>query len=170
MHIAFGKPSRLTLDNACRNLRRFRFCPLLLIMTALFLNGCSSTQRFSKEDEGSNSRYKRDKSSEEFNDRVLETIKGVASYYADKYHGKQTSNGEIYNMYDLTAAHKSYPFETIVRVTNLTNGKSVKLRINDRMPQYNPRLIDISYRAAEELDMLISGIAEVKLEVLKWGK
>ena len=72
-------------------------------------------------------------------------------------------------MYDLTAAHKTYPFDTIVKVTNLSNGKSVKLRINDRMPDYNPRIIDISYKAAIELDMLVSGIADVKLEVLKWG-
>ena len=73
-------------------------------------------------------------------------------------------------MYDLTAAHKTYPFNTIVRVTNLSTGKSVRLRINDRMPDYNPRIIDISYGAAIKLDMLTSGIAEVKLEVLKWGK
>ena len=73
-------------------------------------------------------------------------------------------------MYDLTAAHKTYPFNTIVRVTNLSNGKSVKIRVNDRMPDYNPRIIDLSYGAAIKLDMLTSGIAEVKLEVLKWGE
>ena len=142
----------------------------LLLVIALLLFGCSSTQRFSKEDKDTNSRYESNKSSEDFNEGVLETVKGIASYYADKYHGKQTSNGEIYNMYDLTAAHKNYPFETIVRVTNLSNGKSVKLRINDRMPGYNSRVIDVSYKAAQELDMLVSGIADVKLEVLKWGK
>jgi rare lipoprotein A (peptidoglycan hydrolase) len=158
------------MDKASRNPRRFKHYLALLTIISLLLIGCSGTQRFSKEDEDSNSRYERSKSSEEFDNTVLETTRGVASYYADKYHGKQTSNGEIYDMYGLTAAHKSYPFNTIVRVTNLSNGKSVKLRINDRMPDYNPRIIDISYGAAIKLDMLTSGIAEVKLEVLKWGK
>ena len=140
---------------------------------SLLLTGCSSSQRFGKKDNDkeSGSRYERNESYDrETGNNVLETVRGIASYYADKYNGKQTSNGEIYNMYDLTAAHKTYPFNTIVRVTNLLNGKSVKLRINDRMPDYNPRIIDISYGAAIQLDMLTSGIAEIKLEVLKWGK
>ena len=141
------------MDKASRNPRRFKHYLALLTIISLFLIGCSSTQRFSKEDEDSNSRYERSKSSEEFDNTGLET-----------------TNGEIYNMYDLTAAHKTYPFNTIVRVTNLSTGKSVRLRINDRMPDYNPRIIDISYGAAIKLDMLTSGIAEVKLEVLKWGK
>jgi len=140
----------------------------------MLLIGCSASQRFGKEDKEkeSGSRYERNKSYEDEpgnNNKALETVRGIASYYADKYHGRQTSNGEIFNMYDLTAAHKTYPFDTIVKVTNLSNGKSVKLRINDRMPDYNPRIIDISYKAAIELDMLVSGIADVKLEVLKWG-
>lgn len=157
------------MDIAVRNPRRFKLYLALLTIVSLFLIGCSGSQRFSKDDKDSNSRYERNKSSEESNDGVLESVRGIASYYADKYHGKLTANGEIFNMYDLTAAHKTYPFETIVRITNLSNGKTVKLRINDRMPDYNPRIIDISYKAAQELDMLISGIAEVKLEVLKWG-
>jgi len=127
----------------------------------MLLIGCSASQRFGKEDKEkeSGSRYERNKSYEDEpgnNNKALETV-------------RQTSNGEIFNMYDLTAAHKTYPFDTIVKVTNLSNGKSVKLRINDRMPDYNPRIIDISYKAAIELDMLVSGIADVKLEVLKWG-
>ena len=145
---------------------------IALIAPVLFI-GCSATQRFGKGDNGeeSHSRYEKSESyNEDKNIKPLETVKGIASYYADKYHGKQTSNGEIYDMYGLTAAHKTYPFNTIVRVTNLSNGKSVKIRINDRMPDYNPRIIDLSYGAAIKLDMLTSGIAEVKLEVLKWGK
>jgi len=141
---------------------------------SIVLIGCTASQRFGKEDKEkeSGSRYERNKSYDDEpdnNNNALETVRGIASYYADKYHGRQTSNGEIFNMYDLTAAHKTYPFDTIVKVTNLSNGKSVKLRINDRMPDYNPRIIDISYKAAIELDMLVSGIADVKLEVLKWG-
>jgi rare lipoprotein A len=73
-------------------------------------------------------------------------------------------------MYALTAAHKTYSFNTEVRVTNLSNGKFVVLRINDRMPAYNKRIIDVSFQAARELGMIISGIADIKLEVLKWGK
>jgi len=165
------KPLKLAVDNMVSNPRRLGLHFAFLSIASLFLIGCSSTQRFAKEGKDSGSRYERNKSyEEETNNRALETITGIASYYADKYHGRQTSNGEIYNMYDLTAAHKTYPFNTIVKVTNLSNGESVQLRINDRMPDYNPRIIDISYGAAIKLDMLISGIAEVKLEVLKWGK
>jgi len=173
MCVNFRKPSRLAIYNTNRNPRRFGPCLILLAIASLLLIGCSYTQRFAKEDnrKESRSRYQQNDSyNEEVNSKPLETVKGIASYYADKYHGKQTSNGEIYNMYDLTAAHKTYPFNTIVKVTNLSNRKSVKIRINDRMPDYNPRIIDLSYGAAIKLDMLTSGIAEVKLEVLKWGK
>ena len=161
------------MNNAIRNPRRFGHYLALLSIASLFLIGCSASQRFGKEDnrKESHSRYEKSESYDEnTNIKPLETVKGIASYYADKYHGKQTSNGEIYDMYGLTAAHKTYPFGTIVKITNLSNGKSVKLRINDRMPDYNPRLIDVSYGAAIKLDMLTSGIAKVKLEVLKWGK
>ncbi|MFC2133030.1 septal ring lytic transglycosylase RlpA family protein [Bacteroidota bacterium] len=101
---------------------------------------------------------------------VVETVKGVASFYADKYHGRLTSNGEIYDMYGLTAAHPSYPHETIIRVTNLSNGKSVVVRVNDRMPYREDRIIDLSYGTAIELDMVEDGIVEVKLEILEWGE
>ena len=150
-----------------------KFYTFIALFLSLVLIGCSASQRFGKEDnrEKSHSRYEKSESSDdETNSKSLETVKGIASYYADKYNGRQTSNGEVYDMYGLTAAHKTYPFNTIVRITNLSNGKSVKLRINDRMPGYNPRLIDVSYGAAIKLGMLTSGIAEVKLEVLKWGK
>ena len=95
---------------------------------------------------------------------------GVASYYGPKFHGRKTANGEIFNMYKLTAAHRYYPFGTIVKVTNLSNGKSVIVRINDRGPFVRGRIIDLSYGAAKKLGMLGSGVAKVKLKVLKWGK
>lgn len=103
------------------------------------------------------------------NTAPLEIVNGVASYYAGKYHGRLTSNGEIYDMYGLTAAHPSYPHETILRVTNLSNNKSVIIRINDRMPKRPDRIIDLSYGTALELDMVEDGITKVKLEILKWG-
>ncbi|MCR5046618.1 MAG: septal ring lytic transglycosylase RlpA family protein [Treponema sp.] len=90
----------------------------------------------------------------------------VASYYADKYHGRKTSNGETFNMYDMTAAHKTLPFNTKVKVTNLANGKSVVVRINDRGPFIKGREIDLSKGAAVKIGMIKSGTAKVSLEIL----
>jgi rare lipoprotein A len=95
------------------------------------------------------------------------TQKGVASWYGPDFHGKLTSNREIYNMHALTAAHKTLPFGTYVRVTNLNNGKSVVVRINDRGPFIKGRIIDLSYAAARKLGLDISGVAPVKIKVLK---
>ena len=72
-------------------------------------------------------------------------------------------------MNDFTAAHGSYPFNTVVRVTNLSNKHCVKVRINDRKPEMNGRLIDLSYAAAKELNIITNGIAEVKIDVISWG-
>ena len=91
---------------------------------------------------------------------------GVASWYGDPYHGRRTSNGEIYNKYALTAAHRTLPFDTEVKVNNLENGKSVKVRINDRGPFVKDRIIDLSYAAAQEIDMVGPGSAKVRLDVL----
>ena len=101
---------------------------------------------------------------------VLETVTGVASYYGDKFNGRLTSNGETYDMYGLTAAHPSYPHNTIIRVTNLNNNKSVVIRVNDRMPKRPDRIIDLSLGTAQALDMVEAGLAKVKLEILKWGE
>jgi len=99
----------------------------------------------------------------------IKAIEGVASYYANKYHGRRTSSGEIYNMYGLSAAHPTYPFGIIIRVINLKNKKSCIVKVNDRMP-YNPkRIIDLSLGAAKKLDMIQEGITKVRLEILKWG-
>jgi len=91
---------------------------------------------------------------------------GLASWYGPPFHGKSTSSQEIYNMYDMTAAHRSLPFGTQVMVTNLTNGKSVIVRINDRGPFIKGRIIDLSYAAAHMLDMVDVGVVPVKIEVL----
>ena len=90
----------------------------------------------------------------------------VASYYADKFHGRKTSNGETFNMWALTAAHKTLPFNTLVRVTNLSNGKSVVVRINDRGHFVSGREIDLSKAAASQLDMIKSGTARVSLAIV----
>ncbi|WP_228283418.1 septal ring lytic transglycosylase RlpA family protein [Arcobacter sp. FWKO B] len=92
--------------------------------------------------------------------------RGIASWYGPKFHGKKTSNGEIYNMHAITAAHKTLPMNTIVRVDNLDNGKSVVVRVNDRGPFVGDRIIDLSYAAAGAIDMQKKGLANVKLTIL----
>ena len=94
---------------------------------------------------------------------------GIASYYGKKFHKKRTANGEIFNMYKVSAAHKSYPLGTKVRVTNLENGKSIKLIINDRGPFVKGRIIDLSYRAARKLDFVNQGTAKVRIDVIRLG-
>jgi rare lipoprotein A len=91
---------------------------------------------------------------------------GTASYYAEAFHGKKTSNGEKYDMHDRTCAHRWLPYNTQVRVTNLANGRSVIVRVNDRGPWKHTRLIDLSKGAAKELDMIRSGTARVAIEVV----
>jgi len=90
---------------------------------------------------------------------------GKASFYADKFVGKLTASGEKYKPNDMTAAHKSLPFGTKVKVTNLTNSKSVIVRINDRGPYVKDRIIDLSLKAAEKLEFTEIGIVDVKVEL-----
>ena len=97
---------------------------------------------------------------------VGDTFKGNASWYGPDFHGKLTSNGETYNMYGMTAAHKTLPMNTIVKVTNLRNGLSTVVRINDRGPFVATRIIDLSNKAAKKIKMIGRGTAPVKLEVL----
>ena len=119
---------------------------LLLALAVMLLTGCASSRHH-----GSTS------------GAVDVSESGMASYYADKYQGRPTASGERFNMNDLTAAHKTLPFGTRVRVTNLENGKSVVVRINDRGPFVKGRVIDLSLAAAKKLDMVKAGVAPVKL-------
>ena len=91
---------------------------------------------------------------------------GVASYYADKYHGRPTASGEIFDTYKLTAAHGTLPFGTVVRVTNQENQRSVTVRINDRGPFVPGRIIDLSRAAAQQLLLEKAGLATVKIEII----
>ena len=93
----------------------------------------------------------------------------TASYYAEDFHGKKTSNGERFNMNDFTCAHKSLPFNTILKVTNLANGKTCEVRVNDRGPFVLNREIDLSKAAATKLGMIGTGTTKVKLEIVKKG-
>jgi len=92
--------------------------------------------------------------------------RGVASWYGHPYHGRRAADGEIYDMDTLVAAHRTLPFQTMVRVRNLTNDKTVDVRIIDRGPFVNNRIIDLSHLAAQRVEMIGSGIAEVELTVL----
>jgi rare lipoprotein A len=94
---------------------------------------------------------------------------GNASWYGVPFHGRRASNGEVYDMYKLTAAHRTLPFETMVRVTNLNNGKSTVVRITDRGPFVDNRIIDLSLAAAREVDSVGPGVVPVRVEVLSPG-
>jgi peptidoglycan lytic transglycosylase len=98
--------------------------------------------------------------------RILTRETGIASWYGHPYHGRAAADGEIYDMEKLTAAHRTLPFGTWVRVTNLGNQKSVDVRIIDRGPFIDGRIIDVSHAAAEALDMVRAGLAKVRVDVL----
>ena len=93
--------------------------------------------------------------------------KGVASWYGPKFHGKLTANGEIFNQYKLTAAHKTLPIPSAVKVTNLKNNKSLIVRINDRGPFVNDRIIDLSYQSAKKLNLIAAGTGFVRVQILR---
>jgi rare lipoprotein A len=97
---------------------------------------------------------------------VGDDFDGRASWYGPDFHGKHTSNGEIYNMWDMTAAHKTLPMNTIVKVTNIDNGLTTVVRINDRGPFVNTRIIDLSKAAASKINMIGTGTARVNIEIL----
>ena len=94
---------------------------------------------------------------------------GNASWYGVPFHGRRASNGEVYDMHKLTAAHRTLPFDTVVRVTNLSNGKSTVVRITDRGPFVDNRIIDLSMAAAREIDSIGAGVVPVRLEILSAG-
>src|ERR1039457_6061252 len=156
--------------------------PFLLLF--LLVLGCGSSSRFSSNGNKVKNKYPNETTKSESNEKVLEPVTkdeyanmpaletqtGVASYYGDKFDGKRTSFGEVFKKNDLTAAHLKYPYNTILRVINLLNNKSVILRINDRKPDFNGRIIDVPFGAAKKLEMIKSGITEVRIDVLKWGK
>ena len=98
------------------------------------------------------------------------SFSGRASYYGPKFHGRMTASGEAFNMYELTAAHRTLPFGTILKVTNLANGKSVTVKVNDRGPFKKNRVLDLSYAAAKKIGMVQSGTARIKAVIVKLGE
>jgi len=101
--------------------------------------------------------------------KALATEEGLASYYGTEFHGRRTSNGETFDKDALTAAHRTYPFNTMLRITNLKNGMQIDVRVNDRGPVKPERIVDLTYGAAKEIDMVRDGLARVRVEVLTWG-
>ena len=91
---------------------------------------------------------------------------GIASWYGEKFHGHRTANGEVFDMFHLTAAHKSAPLGIHAIVTNLDTGRSVRVRINDRGPFVDGRVLDLSYAAAKKIGMLTDGVAKVQIKIL----
>jgi rare lipoprotein A len=139
-----------------RNASRFVLCFAFLLLFASV--GCATSRQ------GQSAGQVQPRESEPKRDSgVTRKEVGVASYYAHKYHGKKTASGETYNMHDMTAAHRTLAFGSEVRVTNLTNGNSVVVRINDRGPYARGRVIDLSLAAARKLDMVRTGVARVEV-------
>ena len=104
-------------------------------------------------------------------DKSKKTIKGISSFYGlnDGFHGKLTANGELFDMNAKTAAHKTLPLGSLVRVTNLENDKSVTVRINDRGPYVQGRILDCSYGVARDLGFVEKGTASVRIDVIEFG-
>ena len=104
---------------------------------------------------------------------ILEVREGLATFYGEAFHGKTTASGVRFDMKAMVAAHPTYPFGTLVRVTNVANGRAVQVRIVDRGPAAGPRaagiVIDVSYGAAESLRFVRDGRARLRLEVVRWG-
>ena len=170
------RPDYLSIYSTGNNFLVYNFrLPFLFILTAcsIIYFSCASSVRYTTK-ESSETKSPKNKSYSNLeesysNHKSLESNIEVASYYSDEFNGQRTANGEIYNMHELTAAHINYPFNTILRVVNLSNDRSVIVRINDRKPDTNGRAIDLSLKAAHELRMISSLIAKVKVEVLEWG-
>ena len=137
--------------------RRVHWCVFLLCLLVL-LSACSGKHVHVS---GSRSASPPAKASE---------LEGLASYYVEPYHGRRTANGEVFDTYHaMTAAHRTLPFNTVVRVQNTSNGKEVEVRINDRGPFITGRIIDLSLRAARVIDIVRTGMARVKLKIVKQG-
>lgn len=130
---------------------------LLLLGISVFLSSCGVTSRLDK-------RSGAESNSLAATGKLLE--EGVASWYGPNFHGKLTANGEKYDMHGLTAAHRTLPFNTVLEVENKDNGKTVQVRINDRGPFAKDRIIDLSKKAAEEIEMVGPGTANVSLRLI----
>lgn len=131
---------------------------VLLAVAGLVLGGCAAQKGIIVEP---------DKPQVVYDATPVSVLHGKASYYYGRWIGRKTANGEIYRAHDVTAAHKTLPFNTMVRVTNLKNGKTVIVRINNRGPYIKGRILDLSLVAAQRIEMTKAGVVPVKAEILK---
>ncbi|MBN2426114.1 MAG: septal ring lytic transglycosylase RlpA family protein [Calditrichaceae bacterium] len=142
---------------------------ILALFIFTFMSSCTAGNRFSS----NKSIQDTSKNEENINKKNTyaegQILTGECSYYGTKFHGRKTANGEIYDMYKLTAAHKYLPFGTILEVENLQNGKKVRVRINDRGPFKKGRILDLSYNAAKTVDMISDGVTRVRVIIIKLG-
>ena len=151
-----------------------KFAGWLLLMVFLALPFCSGGPDI-RTSPGSKTRSQESSEEPAYSDQnplsdppgVIQT--GVASWYGDPFHGRRTANGEVYDMYKLTAAHKTLPFHSIVEVQNMENSKKIIVRINDRGPFVSGRILDLSFKAAKLLDMIAPGTAPVNLRLIRPG-
>jgi rare lipoprotein A len=144
---------------------RVRLILPTLVAVSLLLGACSSGQSSRRHDPMAgleeNQRIKGP-------DGQTHELVGMASWYGERFHGRQTASGERYDMYAMTAAHKTLPFGTMVRVTDLETRKTVIVRITDRGPFTAGRVVDLSYAAASEIGMIQAGVVRVRLDIVMW--
>lgn len=142
---------------------------LLYISISFLLVSCASSVRFSDNISNNNSNtFLNDSSNPSTSNLpVGYTFRGKASYYSDKFQGRSTASGEVFDQNKLTAAHRNIPFGSKLKVRNLKNNRTVVVIINDRGPFVEGRIIDLSYEAARQLDMLKDGIADVECTILE---
>jgi rare lipoprotein A len=177
--LRFALPARGTRRSAHVARSSFRFfAAASLFLVAIFLIGCAGRQPAANRQpappvqpgpEAPTEAAKREAGVPSAIPTAHEGVpfeEGKASWYGAPFHGRQASNGEIYDMNKLTAAHRTLPFNTVVRVTNMTNGKSTTVRITDRGPFVDNRIIDLSYAAAREIESIGPGVVPVRLEIL----
>lgn len=143
---------------------------LITIMLLILLSACSSQSIYQtqgvKKPEGRKLYGSPQEDKQAIVQQKGKILYMVTSYYGEQFHGKYTSNGEIFDMYKLTCAHKELPFGTRLRVTNEDNGKSVIVRVNDRGPFIYGRDLDLSYAAAVEVGLIEAGVKSMKVEIL----
>jgi rare lipoprotein A (peptidoglycan hydrolase) len=144
-----------------------KYIKILSVLALFFLSSCAGNMY---ETEGGYKRqhgyYKTDSSNQQAKAETGDKLLMVCSYYADKFHGRTTSNGETFDMYKLTCAHKKLPFNTELRVTDPDTGKSVDVRVNDRGPFIAGRDLDLSYGAAKQIGLIPFGVKKLQIEII----
>ena len=151
--------------------KRFASVFTLIAAVSFLCINCSTTAHSVRNRSGhtirpSSKRVKKSPTANSRKKHKRHDLQGIASYYGRKFHRKKTASGERFNMYGLTAAHRTLPFNTRIKVTNLENNKSVIVRVNDRGPFKKDRVVDLSYKAAKKIGLIQKGTARVRIKIL----